>query len=107
MDLLGLVVEDRGLDGAVEEVVGVAGEKLVEGVLARDVDREAAAAAPGAAPHLAQARDRPGEGHHDRRVEHADVDPQLERVGRDDGPQLAGDEACLDLAPLRRVYPAR
>ena len=78
------MVEDRRLDRALEEVLGVAAEELVERVLAGDVHREAAPApAPGAPPHLAQARDRAGEGDDDRRVERADVDPQLERVGRD------------------------
>jgi len=40
VDLRGFVVEDRGFDRAVEELLGVAGEELVEGVLAGDVDRE-------------------------------------------------------------------
>ena len=54
VDLLVLVVEDRVLDRAVEELVGVAAEELVERVLARDVDGEPAAAAAGAAPLLSQ-----------------------------------------------------
>ena len=101
VDLLGLVVEDRLLDGAVEELVGVAAEELVERVVAGDVDRQAGGAAARAAPHLAQARDRAGEGDADRGVEVADVDPQLERVGRDDREQVALGQAPLDLAPLR------
>ena len=84
MDRLVLVVEDRRLDRALEELVGVAAEELVQRVLAGDVDRQAAPAAPGAAPHLAQRRDRARERHDDRRVERADVDPELQRVGRDD-----------------------
>src|SRR5436305_1101837 len=52
VDALGLVVEDRGLHGALEELVGVAAEELVESVVARDVHRQAGAAPPGAAPHL-------------------------------------------------------
>ena len=102
MDLLVLVVEDRRLDRAVEELVGVAAEELVERVLARDVDRQPAAAAPGAAPHLAQRGDRAGERHADRGVERADVDAELERVGGDDAEQLALDEPALELAPLLR-----
>ena len=39
VDLLGLVVEDRPLDRAAEELVGVAAEELVERVLAGDVHR--------------------------------------------------------------------
>ncbi len=89
-DLLAFVVEDRRLDRAVDELVGVAAEELVEGVLAGDVDGEAAAAAPGPPPHLAQAGDGAGEGDADRRVELADVDAELERVGRDHRQQLAG-----------------
>ena len=79
----------------------MAAEELVERVLAGDVDGEPLAAPPGAAPHLAQARDGAGEGHADRRVEVADVDPQLERVGGDHRQQLARRQARLDLPPLR------
>ena len=99
-DLGALVVEDRGLDGALQEVVGVAAEELVERVLARDVHGQAAAATPGAAPHLAQRGDGPGERDDDRGVELADVDPELQRVGRDHRAQLAADEAALELAAL-------
>ena len=106
-DLLVGVVEDRRLDRPPEELLGVAAEELVERVLAGDVDGEAAAAAPRPAPHLPQAGDGAGEGDADRRVELADVDPQLERVGGDDREQLAGGQPRLDLAPLlRRVAAA-
>ena len=100
VDLLVLVVEDRRLHGPVEELVRVAAEELVERVLARDVDRQPAAAAAGAAPHLAQRGDRARERDADRGVERADVDAELERVGGDDAEQLALDEPVLDLAPL-------
>ena len=80
----------------------MAAEELVERVLAGDVDREPAPAPPRAPPHLAQRRDRAGERHADRGVERADVDPELERVGRDDAEQLAVDEPPLELAPLLR-----
>ena len=102
VDLLGLVVEDRLLDRAVEELVRVAAEELVERVVAGHVQREAGLAPARAAPHLAQARHRAGEGHADGGVEVADVDPELERVGGDDGEQVALGEPPLDLAPLRR-----
>ena len=102
VDLLGLVVEDRPLDRPLEELVGVAAEELVERVVARHVHREAGAAAAGAAPHLAQRRDRAGERHADRRVEVADVDAELERVGGHDRQQVALGQPPLDLAPLRR-----
>src|SRR5204863_207344 len=58
VDLLRLVVEDRALHGAVEELVGVAAEELVERVVARDVHGEAGLAAPGPAPHLPKRSDR-------------------------------------------------
>ena len=89
VDQRALVVEDRRLHRALEEVVGVAAEELVERVLAGDVHGQAAPAAAGPAPHLAQRGDRAGERHDDRGVELADVDAQLERVGGDDRPQLA------------------
>ena len=99
-DLGVLVVEDRRLDGALEEIVGVAAEELVERVLARDVHGQAAPAPSGAAPHLPQRGDGPGERDDDGRVELADVDPELQRVGRDHRAQLAADEASLQFAAL-------
>ena len=94
------VVEDRCLDAAGEQCVGLAREELVERVLARDEDREAAVAPPGPPPLLAERRDRAREADRDRAVEEADVDPELERVGRRDAEQIALDEPPLDLAPL-------
>ena len=102
VDLLVLVVEDRGLDGPVEELVRVAAEELVERVLARDEDGEPAAAAAGAAPLLAEAGDGAGEGDEIGGVERTDVDAELQRVGRDDAEQLAVDELALELAALLR-----
>ena len=102
LDPLVLVVEDRRLDRALEELVRVAAEELVEGVVAGDVERDPLAAPPGAAPHLPQAGDRAREGDADRGVELADVDPELERVGGDHREQLAGGEPRLDLAALLR-----
>jgi hypothetical protein len=100
VDLGTLRIEDRRLDRPVEKFVGVPAEELVERVLAGDVDGEAAAPAAGPAPHLLEARDRPWERDADRRVERADVDPELERVGRDDAEQLAVRQAPFDLAAL-------
>ena len=71
-------------------------EELVERVLAGEKDGQAAAAATRPPPHLAQARDGAGEGHAYRRVELADVDPELERVGRNDGKQIALTEPALE-----------
>ena len=95
-----LVVEDRRLDGPVEELVGVPAEELVQRVLARHVHREAAPAPARAPPHLAQRRDGAGEGDDERAVELADVDAELERVGRDHGAQLPVHQPPLELAPL-------
>src|ERR1700730_12273940 len=89
VDLGAVRVEDRRLDGTLEELVGMTAEELVEGVLAGDVQRQAPPAPARTAPHLLQARDRPGEGDVDRRIELTDVDPQLERVGGDDAEQVA------------------
>src|SRR5262249_2562470 len=74
------VVEDRRLDAAREEGIRLLREELVERVLARDEDRQAAIASPGPSPLLAQRRDRPGESDRDRAVEKTDVDAELERV---------------------------
>ncbi len=100
--LLGLVVEDRRFHRTLEKVVRVASEELVECVLARHVESEAPALAPGAPPHLTQAGNRAGEGHDERRVERTDVDAELERVGADHRRELAGGQSSLDLPPLRR-----
>ena len=102
LDVRVLVIQDRRLDRAAEELVGMAAEELVERVLARDVDGEPLGPPAGAPPHLAKARDRAGEGHADRGVELADVDAELERVGRDHAEEVARDEAVLDLAALLR-----
>ncbi len=100
VDLGALVVEDRGLDRALQELVGVAAEELVQGVLPGDVHRQAPPAPPGAPPHLAQRGDGAGEGDDHRGVELADVDPELQRVGGDHRAQLAPHQTALQLAPL-------
>ena len=78
----------------------MAAEELVQRVLAGDVDGQPAPAPSGAPPHLAQRGDRAREGHAHRRVERADVDAELERVGGDDGQQVAVGQARLELAAL-------
>ena len=80
----------------------MAAEELVERVGTGHVQRQARVAAAGAAPHLAQAGHGAGEGHADRGVQAAHVDPQLQRVGGHHGQQLSGHQARLDLAPLGR-----
>ena len=94
------VVEDRRLDPAAEELVGLSHEVLVERVLGADQDCEAVAPAAGAPPLLAQRGDGAREADRDHRVEQADVDPELERVGRGNAEELALGEPPLDLAPL-------
>ena len=78
----------------------MAAEELVERVLAGHVEREPAAAPAGAAPHLPQRGDGSRERHADRRVERADVDAELERVGGHHAEQLALEQLALELAPL-------
>jgi len=80
----------------------VAGEELVERVLAGDVETKSAPRPPGAPPHLPQARDGAGKRDDDGGVERPNVDPELECIGRDDGGELAGHQPAFDLAPLRR-----
>ena len=94
------VVEDGGLDPPAQQRLGLAHEELVERVLAGHEHRQAVAAAPGASPLLAQARDRAREADRDGAVEEADVDAELERVGGRHAEQLALDQAPLDLPPL-------
>ncbi len=94
------VVEDGRLHGSLQKVLGVAAEELIQGVLAGHVHGQSTAPAPGPAPHLAQRGDGSGEGDHERRVELADVDPQLQRVGRHDRPQLAPHQPALELPSL-------
>src|SRR5215211_3713411 len=102
VDLLGLVIEDGPLHRPLEEVVRMAAEELVERVLAGHVHGESGGAAPGAAPHLAEARHRSGEGHAQGGVELADVDAELEGVGGHYGEQLALGQVALDLPALNR-----
>ena len=94
------VVEDRRLDLRLEQHLGLAHEVLVERVLACDQHGEAVSAPARASPLLAERGDGSGKADRDGAVEQADVDPELERVGRRDAEQLALDEAPLDLASL-------
>jgi hypothetical protein len=84
-----LVVEDRGLDPALEQRLGLAHEVLVERVLARDQNRETVAPPARAPPLLAQRSDGSREADGENAVEEADVDAELEGVRRGDSEQLA------------------
>jgi hypothetical protein len=97
-----LVVEDRGLHPAAEQRLRLAHEVLVERILARYEHRQAMAAAAGAAPLLAKARDGAWEADRDDTVEQPDVDAQLEGVRGRDAEQLARGQLLLDLPTLRR-----
>ena len=95
-------VEDRRLDPALEQRLGLAHEELVEGILARYEHREPGTPPPRPPPALPEARDSPGEADRQRAVERPDVDAQLERIRRRYPEELAFDEPALDLTPLRR-----
>ena len=80
---------------------------LVDRRARRDEDRDARVLAPAGPPELLPRRgDRARVARQDRGVEPADVDAQLERVGRDDAEDLAVAQAALDRAPLRRQVAA-
>ena len=85
---------------AAKQRLGVPREEAVESVRGRHVEREALTAAARSSPLLPQARDRAGEADGDRAVEQADVDAELERVGRRHAEQLARHEIALDRAAL-------
>ena len=81
--------------------VGCAGVPLVELVVAGDEHRRGPAPRPsGAAGLLAHRRERAGEAVEHDRVEPADVDAELERVGRRDAEQAAVAEPAFELAAL-------
>ncbi len=73
-----------------------------------DEERQALSRAPPRPPRLLPgARDRAGIAAEDRRLQIADVDPQLQGVGRDDPHHLAAPEARLDLtAEVGEITPA-
>jgi hypothetical protein len=78
------VVEDCRLDRPGQQRLRLAHEVLIECVLARDEHGEAGASSARPAPLLAKGGNRPREADRDRTVERADVDPELERIGRRD-----------------------
>ena len=92
-------IDQRPLGRGVEEVRRVADDELIERRAARDHHRRrpagAAAGAPGALPRRGN---RPRIAGHHRDVERADVDAELERVGRDDRADGALAQPFLDLA---------
>ena len=95
-------VDDRLLDAASQEAVGLAHEVLVERVLAGHQHGVAVPGPAGPAPALAQAGYRAREAGDERDVQAAHVDAQLERLRRHDGVELVGEQAPLDVPPLLR-----
>ena len=80
---------------------------LIHRLVVRHEDRERRLAlAAGAAGLLPGAGERRRSADQDRRVEAADVDAELERVGRDHAAELAREERLLDRAPLFRQVTA-
>jgi hypothetical protein len=81
-------------------------DELVERRAGGDEDREATGSPPGPAELLPGGGDRARVAHEDRRLEAADVDAELECIGRHDSRHLARAEAGLDLAPVKRQVAA-
>ncbi len=99
-------IDHGGLGRPAEEVLGVAHEVLVQGVLAGDHDHgrlPLAAAHPSAA--LQGLHDRARVAHQDAQVEPADVDAELQGAGGDDRQQVARGHAGFDVPPLLREEP--
>jgi len=95
-------VDDRLLDGAREQSLGLAHEVLVERVLAGDEHGPAVPGPAGPAPALQQAGDGAGEAGDEAEIERADIDAELERRRCDDAVELVAEELALDLATLLR-----
>ncbi len=83
------VVEDGSLDSPLEQRLGLAHEELVERILAGHEHGETVTSPAGAPPLLTEARNRAREPDGDSAVEEADVDAELERVGRSHPEKLA------------------
>jgi hypothetical protein len=90
------------LGGLVEDELRVVHDVLVDRGGRGDEHRHARPIAAAGTPDLLPGgRDRTGVAGEDRRVEAADVDPELEGVRGDDAEDLAVAKALLDRAPLR------
>ena len=94
-------IETRLLGASLEEELRMMDDVAVNGRAGRDEDADARlATTPGPADLLPRRRDRARVTGQDRHVESADVDPELERVRRDDAEDLAVAKAALDRSPL-------
>ena len=97
-------IERNRLDRACHQGLGMARKPLVERIVAQHQEAEPTLPPPGTTPLLAERCDRTRKAHHDRTVELADIDAELEGVGRDHGPQRSTCQARLDLtAHLGRI----
>ena len=101
-------IDPAELGGAGKKVIGVLHDELVQGGAAGDEEGQALARAPPRPPGLLPgAGDGAGIAAEDRRLQVADVDPQLQGVRRHDPHHLAAAQACLDLpAEVGEVSPA-
>ena len=100
-------VDERPLGRLAEEVVRVVDDVLVEGAGRGHEDHQALAAPPPGAPGLLPcAGDGTRVAAEHAGVELADVNAQFQRVGGNDGKDIAGAQFALDLAPLRRQVAA-
>ena len=90
-----------------EEIIRMLDDVLVERCARRHQHRRRGRLPPPGAPGpLPGGGDRPRISRHHDRIERADVDPELERVGRHHGPYLAIAQLALDLAALLRKISA-
>ena len=98
-------IDQRPLGRAIEEIRRMPDDELIERRAARHHDRgRLAGPAPRAAGTLPRRRDRSRIPGHDRDVERADVDAELQRVGGHDGAHAAFPQPLLDLAaPVRQI----
>ena len=100
-------VEARLLGRVVEQELGMVDDVLVDRRARGDEDRDAGALPPaGPAELLPRGGHRARVAGQDRHVETADVDAELERVGRDDAEDLAVAQPALDRAAFGRQVAA-
>ena len=100
-------IHERVLGRGVEEIRRVLGHELIDRRARRHHHRRGTRGPPpGAAGTLPGGGNRAGIARHDRHVERADVDAELERVGRDHAAHLSLAQPLLDLAPAQRKVAA-
>src|SRR5881227_2229553 len=102
VDLRATRIEDGGFDRPIQELVRMATEELIKGILAGHVYGQPAAAAASPAPHLLEARDRSGKRDADGGIQLADVDSELERISGHDPEQGSLGQPTLDALALGR-----